>query len=164
MPLRKPSSSRVSIDMTPMIDVVFQLLAFFLLTFHVVAQEGDFNVKMPLTGPTVVHDSVPMPALHVRLTAAPGGSLAGILVNGSPVENFAALQARVIDLVGDERGPGAVAELTEVELDCDSDLGYGHVIDAITAVSGRISPNGQTLKLLDKIRFARLRDESWLRP
>jgi biopolymer transport protein ExbD len=153
MHLRKQSDSRISLDMTPMIDVVFQLLAFFLLTFRVFALEGDFNVKMPLGG-APAPQSVPTPALHVRLTALPGGELAGIAVNGSAVESFAALHARVVNLVADERGPGGAAELPEVELDCDSQLGYRYVIDAVTAVSGRVDEQGQTIKLLDKIRFA----------
>ncbi len=34
--------------MTPMIDVVFQLLIFFMLTLKIIAPEGDFNINMPL--------------------------------------------------------------------------------------------------------------------
>ena len=40
--------SRLQMNMTPMIDVVFQLLVFFIMTFKIVALEGDFNVRMPL--------------------------------------------------------------------------------------------------------------------
>ena len=32
--------------MTPMIDVVFQLMIFFMLTFNIIAPEGDFDVRM----------------------------------------------------------------------------------------------------------------------
>ena len=39
---------KIELQMTPMIDIVFQLLVFFIMTFKIVAQEGDFNVKMPL--------------------------------------------------------------------------------------------------------------------
>ena len=85
------------------------------------------------------------PALHVRLTAAPGGELSGIAVNGLSVENFAALQGRVVALVASERGPSAATDLPEVELDCDSELGYGHVIDAVSAVSGKVGSDGHTI-------------------
>ena len=37
----------VELNMTSMIDIVFQLLVFFIMTFKIVAQEGDFNVRMP---------------------------------------------------------------------------------------------------------------------
>lgn len=34
--------------MTPMIDVVFQLLIFFMLTLKIVTQEWNFDIHMPL--------------------------------------------------------------------------------------------------------------------
>ena len=52
MKIRKSAVSsgadKVDINMTPMIDVVFQLLSFFVMSFKIVAQEGDFNIKMPI--------------------------------------------------------------------------------------------------------------------
>lgn len=39
---------KVLIDMTPLIDIVFQLLTFFVMTLKVASLEGDFNIKMPL--------------------------------------------------------------------------------------------------------------------
>ena len=47
MRLRARSTAAVAIDMTPMIDIVFQLLVFFILTLQITAVEGDFNVRMP---------------------------------------------------------------------------------------------------------------------
>ncbi|MFT5528125.1 MAG: biopolymer transport protein ExbD, partial [Pirellulaceae bacterium] len=38
----------IELQMTPMIDIVFQLLVFFIMTFKIVAMEGDFNIKMPM--------------------------------------------------------------------------------------------------------------------
>ena len=43
---------KIEIQMTPMIDIVFQLLVFFIMTFKVVSMEGDFNIKMPLAAPS----------------------------------------------------------------------------------------------------------------
>ncbi|MFY7967519.1 MAG: ExbD/TolR family protein, partial [Pirellulaceae bacterium] len=50
MKIRKPPESAVKaeLQMTSMIDIVFLLLIFFITTFKIAAQEGDFNVKMPL--------------------------------------------------------------------------------------------------------------------
>ncbi len=74
-----------------MIDVVFQLLVFFLFTFRIATQEGDFNIKMPLAtyapGVTVEIES-PFVTMHVRLRADAGGRLpaaGGIVVNGERV-------------------------------------------------------------------------------
>jgi len=41
--------SKVDIPMAPMIDIVFQLLIFFMLNLKIVAPEGNFNVNMPIT-------------------------------------------------------------------------------------------------------------------
>jgi hypothetical protein len=59
-----------------------------------------------------------------------------------------------MDLIGTDRGPGSLQETTEVELDCDYDLHYEHVIQAVTAVSGYLDNNGNVVKLVEKIKFA----------
>ena len=51
MKLAKPSSlSKVEIPMAPMIDIVFQLLIFFMLNLKIVAPEGNFNINLPKIG------------------------------------------------------------------------------------------------------------------
>ena len=54
MKIRHTTSSgqdKIELQMTPMIDIVFQLLIFFIMTFKIVAQEGDFNINMPQASP-----------------------------------------------------------------------------------------------------------------
>ena len=38
------------LNMTSMIDIVFLLLVFFVMTFKIVELEGDFSIRMPLAG------------------------------------------------------------------------------------------------------------------
>ena len=46
-------------------------------------------------------------------------------------------------------------ELPEVELDCDYQLKYEHVMRAITAISGYIDPDtGRVIRVIEKIKFA----------
>ena len=45
---KKGPEAKVEMQMTPMIDIVFQLLTFFIMSFKIVAAEGDFDIKMPL--------------------------------------------------------------------------------------------------------------------
>lgn len=52
MARRESSFERINPDMTPMIDVVFQLLTFFMLTLKSVIPEGDFDIRMINTTPT----------------------------------------------------------------------------------------------------------------
>ena len=146
---------KIELQMTPMIDIVFQLLVFFIMTFKIVSQEGDFNIKMPLAAPAkgAPDDDLKLPPIKVRLQAGAGGQLAGIAMNERSLPNMDALRNEIIGLIGDDRGPGSVQETAEVELDCDYGLRYEHVIQAITAVSGYVE--GDTVvKLVEKIKFA----------
>jgi len=153
---------KVELMMTPMIDIVFQLLIFFIMTFKIVAPEGDFNIKMPLNAPSEgLPDDNQLPPMKVRLRATASGRLAGIQLGQRTLPDFKALQMQVRDIVGDDRGPGSVAASTEIELDCDYGLRFESVIDAITAVSGYVASDGQNIvKLIEKIKFAPPRPES----
>jgi biopolymer transport protein ExbD len=149
---------KIELQMTPMIDIVFQLLVFFIMTFKIVSQEGDFNIKMPLAAPAAgVPDDLQLPPMQVRLRAGAGGQLAAVTLNE---KTFAipgwekALQLDIIGVIGDERGPGSIQETAEVELDCDYGLRYEHVIQAISAVSGYREDSGNIVKLVEKVKFA----------
>ena len=45
------AGEKIELQMTPMIDIVFQLLVFFIMTFKIVSMEGDFNIRMPAASP-----------------------------------------------------------------------------------------------------------------
>src|SRR6478752_2963006 len=100
--LKRPTfaCSGVSIDMTPMIDIVFQLLAFFIFTLRILTQEGDLAIQMP-PGPGPGQPSMTaLPPLQIDLTAAADGSLAGIRLNGQVVQDMPALRIRIEELIG----------------------------------------------------------------
>jgi biopolymer transport protein ExbD len=156
MKIRKGGAGddKVEMQMTPMIDVVFQLLAFFTLTLKIVSPEGDFNIKMPLAAPSQGIPPEALPPIKVRLHADSAGRLTSIEMAGHTLRNFNQLRQEIRGIVGDNPGPG-VAESAEVEFDCDYQLHFRHVIEAITAVSGYIANDGQTIvKLVEKIKFS----------
>jgi biopolymer transport protein ExbD len=139
--------------MTPMIDIVFQLLIFFIMTFKIMAPEGDFNVKMPLAGVTEGPPPADLPPIRVQLTARSDGQLSQIRFgNRNLGRSFQSLRQAVIDMVGPDASP-SVLETMEVELDCDYHLRYENVIEAITAVSGYVDED-KVVKLIEKIKFA----------
>ena len=144
---------RISIDMTPMIDVVFQLISFFMFSLKVVAPEGDFDIRMPIAAAAAaVPDDQQVPPVRVKLAAGPDGALESIAMNGTPVADFDELRRRIVGLVGNDTGPNSLAEKTEVEFDCDYALKYVNVVRAITAVSGRVE-DGRMVELIRKIKF-----------
>lgn len=150
---KRKGSDKVELMMTPMIDIVFQLLVFFIMSFKIVAQEGDFTIKMPLAAQGSASLDALAPPIKVKLRAQASGELAQISVNERNFGSWAEVNNYIIGLVGTESGPGSARESAEVELDCDSNLHFVHVIEAITAVSGYVGSQGEVVKLIEKIKF-----------
>ncbi len=140
-------SEKIELEMTPMIDIVFQLLIFFIMTFKIVDVEGDFNIKMPLASVSsgeMEEDLVP--PMKVRITAGGGGQLASVALNGRTLfGGFDELHTEMMNLIGDD---AQIQESAEVEFDCDYNLRYENVI------SGYRTDSGEVVKLVEKIKFA----------
>ncbi|MCA9219935.1 MAG: biopolymer transporter ExbD [Pirellulaceae bacterium] len=145
-------SEKIELQMTPMIDIVFQLLIFFIMTFKIVSQEGDFNIKMPLAAPSEgLPDEDQIPPMKLVLSADGGGNLAGISLNGTSYDSWPALNSKIISMVGDD---ASMRETAEVEIAADYTLRYENVVAAITAISGYVDDGGNVVKLIEKIKFA----------
>lgn len=158
MKLRKHTSDeKIELSMTAMIDIVFLLLAFFVMTFKVSAQEGDFNIKMPTPGSGAQSESLSLP-MKLRLRADSEGNLQSISLNDSLNfgTDFAALRAKIVEMVGDTSGPTSGEDGPEVEIDLDYDLHYKYVIQAITSVTGYKSGK-DVVRLVQRIKFAPVR-------
>jgi biopolymer transport protein ExbD len=156
MKIRKSAaagSDKVEMQMTPMIDVVFQLLTFFVMSFKIATQEGDFNVKMPLAAAGPSDQVVDIPPIKLKLTANDQGQLSGIHMGERAMGNFKELNNAIIEIVGTDTGPDSLAAQTEVEIDADYDLRYENVVQAITAISGHVDSNGHIVKLIEKLKF-----------
>jgi biopolymer transport protein ExbD len=146
---------KIDMQMTPMIDIVFQLNIFFLFTFKIVLPEGDFNIRMPSAAAARsmnLSETLPTPLV---MKAGPSGELADLRLGGRSFGNgpnaFQSLHQQIRGMVNDAGGPGTASEL-EIELDCDYDLNYEHVMRAITAITGYIE-NGQPHKLIERVKF-----------
>lgn len=155
MARRKPldGSSKAELQMTSMIDIVFLLLIFFITTFKIGAQEGDFNIKMPLSSSGAQNMSVDLP-IKLRLRADAEGNLAEMVVNDSMSfgKDFAKLRGYIMQTVGN--GPKSDEDSgAEIEIDLDYQLRYENVVAAITSVSGH-RKGRDIIPLIEKIKFA----------
>ena len=101
------------LQLTSMIDVVFLLLIFFVMTFKIAAQEGDFSVKMPLqdAGGQPLEPDVDLP-IKIRLKADVNGNLAEIVVNDNQSfgQDFAKLRSFILQMT-----PGGVRDLQRIK-------------------------------------------------
>ena len=147
---------KLEMNMTPMIDVCFQLIIFFMLSLRLYSPEGDFSIKMPLAAPQQgLPDQTQSLPVKIRLHADPQGNLAGLQMGQRPISSFPELHRAIRELCGPDRGPAATASQPEVELDCDYNLKFEYVVDALSAVSGYLADDKQTIvRMIEKVRFA----------
>ena len=163
MKLEFEEPEEIKLNMTSMIDIVFQLLVFFIMTFKVVVQEGDYNVKMPLA--TVNENDTmedPPQLIRVLLQAGEGGVISRIevydetevktLTSTGVRDLFGNLNSLIESKVAGGDNPEEGAD-TEVEFDIDYDLEYGYTVRAIEAVSGKDLGDGKVKKLIENIKF-----------
>jgi biopolymer transport protein ExbD len=97
--MRVPSSlvsGTVGINMTPMIDVVFQLIIFFLVTNHLVKQEAQMQLPLPIaeSGQAAVEENIPR--LTINVLADGTLMLAGRTMSAS--ELFVQLREKLQDV------------------------------------------------------------------
>uniref|UniRef100_A0A7C4LIG7 Biopolymer transporter ExbD n=1 Tax=Schlesneria paludicola TaxID=360056 RepID=A0A7C4LIG7_9PLAN len=160
MKLVKGSSapSKVEVQMSPMIDIVFQLLIFFLLQLKIVSPEGNFNVNLPIGAPSPVKsDVLNIPDIKVGLRADADGNLTQITLGQLSLGNnelaFERLNSEILKMI---QHPGTpLAKEVEVEIDADYELQYKYVIKAVSKCTGRIDPQTkQLVRYIEKIKFA----------
>jgi biopolymer transport protein ExbD len=149
----KRGSEKAELQLTSMIDVIFLLLIFFVMTFKIAAQEGDFNVKMPIGGGPGSADTTNLP-IKLRLRANADGELVDIVVNDSLTfgNDWTKLRGYILNVTGGN-APPTPEEGPEVEIDLDYNLRYEHVIGAVTAVTGQ-RLGDEVKRLVERIKFA----------
>jgi len=157
MKLAKSSEAeRLEFNMTPMIDVCFQLIIFFMLSMKLFSLEGDFSVRMPIAAPQEgLPDESQTPQVKIRLHSDSKGNLIAMEMGQRKVATFKELQHQVREVSDQDRGPSGTGTAAEVELDCDYNLRYEYVISALSAVSGYMADDKQTIvRMIEKIKFA----------
>ena len=158
MKLSKSSApSKVDIPMAPMIDIVFQLLIFFMLNLKIVAPEGNFNINLPISAPSNLQQDVSLPDIKVGLRSDLDGNLTQLTLGGNNLGNneaaFDRLNKEILTLIGRPGNP--LTKEIEVELDADYECQYKYVVKAISRCTGRFDPQTQQVaRYVEKIKFA----------
>ncbi len=141
------SESKCEIEMTPTLDIIFQLLIFFILTFKPITEEGQFGVNLahlPVGGaavPTVVPgedesdaslDVELNPPFRIRLVADANGNLAKGGVFFGEERRLPSLDYLTFELRNTVQG---LTEDFEVVIDADPRLRWEHLVQAVNAIS-----------------------------
>ena len=123
--VQRHGEETVELQMVPMIDIVFQLLIFFILTFKVITPEGQFNIKMPQSAEAAAETDAPppIPPLTVRLDGDGDGELKQIVLGTRALgSDMVALEFEL----GEAHGIGI-----GVEIDADPKLKYQYLVEAL---------------------------------
>lgn len=114
---RRPAAPDAEIEMTPMIDVVFQLLIYFLVTFSTPDILATLDVSRPSAGAA---SDKPLPKM-IRVNVLPGsGAGGGYEINGRSVT-----QPEMRELLG---RLGSISEKQSVQVVCDPDSSHEKLV------------------------------------
>lgn len=110
---RPRQSTDIEVPLTPMLDVAFQLLTFFILTFKPAPMELQFDLNLLPTTPQTEPEPEPPPeespsdeppairSFQVRLLSDNTGELTGIELEELRFENLPSLRDRIKGLLED---------------------------------------------------------------
>ena len=130
----------VTLPITPMLDMSFQLLSFFILTFRPMPTEGQLAVNLPKVDASAQVESDPVTPdenkkdeYTVTLVSGASGEVANISLKGPTgdmgnIRNFADLFDQLKKI---PRPPGRGAEAVAITVEASNDLVYAHLIDVM---------------------------------
>ena len=129
----------VTLPITPMLDMSFQLLSFFILTFHPMPTEGQLAINLPKVdaseqpqdSPTLPEDKKDEYTLTLISNSA--GEVASISMKGPTgdmgnIRNFADLFDQLKKI---PKPPGKGAEGVAITIEASNDLIYSRLIDVM---------------------------------
>ncbi len=138
-------SEQHRLPMSSMIDVVFLLLVFFVMTFKITSVEGEFAVG---GADAQVVDAANLP-LRLQLTARSDGQLQSISLNGRQFASLTDLQLELIAM----RETETLRDAT-LTIDADVNLKYQYLIQTLDHVTAYRDLTGTERPLVTSTRFA----------
>lgn len=155
----------VELNLAAMLDMAFQLLAFFILTFKPGSVEGQIALRMPLPMPVTNANA---PATEIKDQPDESTSLAGLqtltitalsdeqgefrrlaIAQGEPVPDLQAFEARLKEIAGD---PNLAFE--QVVLQVGSRLRYERVMQLLDVCVRAQLASGEHIKSLSFVEIA----------
>lgn len=149
------NNSRLPKSMSAMIDVVFLLLIFFMLTLQIAAPEGVHAVETPAKKGPGPRPDLPVSEVRIRLTADADGHLAEIRLGrrslGNGDEAIERLGQEVQALAFEARG--IVDGGLPVIIEADAELQFSYSLRALGACQKYRRPDGQLETLQTRVQM-----------
>ena len=156
--MKKRRQEDIQIPVTPMLDMAFQLLTFFILTYRPAPAEGQFSMNLlPAQPATVISKEAPkdettsdalpteLRTLQTVLRAGGNGEIGAITLLDNPIADLEALRNELQSLVNDP-----LLQFEQALIKVDPELKYSELIKVVDIYSS-LKP-----KPLTKISFAEL--------
>jgi biopolymer transport protein ExbD len=151
--VKRRKHEEVEIQVTPMLDMAFQLLTFFILTYQPAPTEGQFSMNLLPAAPAVEMGAAPeqgdtkaaaeVPAALRTLTtvihANADGSISRIILGENDFTNLEDLKAKLVAIKADKTLP-----FDQAIVEADPDLSYAELMRVIDVFAG---PEVQLTKL-----------------
>ena len=153
---RSRSQSEVELNLAAMLDMAFQLLTFFILTYHPPRPEGQISLRLPPPQGVVVqkgedvggnpNNKNPLQGLNtltITVLADPAGALEslGIGVNPTPIRTVSELDKKL-------REDLAIAPFDQVIIQVSPTCRYGELMKVIDVCTHQTLADGTKLSKL----------------
>ncbi len=161
---KRRSQGEVELNLAAMLDMAFQLLAFFILTFKPAPVEGQIMLRMPPAQPVSAAQSTvqagadpdnlnPVQGLNsLIISVLPGasGDIASMSLGESPLATLSGLNDRLRTVLSDAASP-----FDQVVIQVGSGLRYDALMGVVDVCTRQTLPDGQRLT---KLSFVELPD------
>ncbi|MEM9704238.1 MAG: biopolymer transporter ExbD, partial [Planctomycetota bacterium] len=140
MRIRAPKTANIDLDLTPMIDIVFQLIAFFMVINNFEASRADERVKLPENEFAIPAEAAPPDELLLNLGYE--RNAAGLITDGP----------FLFHRDGRSYGPDEVPTVLTREAKYTSDLGGDPADVTVTVRADATLPTGTVRDVIDAAR------------
>jgi biopolymer transport protein ExbD len=156
------NTDAVELNLAAMLDMAFQLLTFFILTFKPAPVEGQLSLRLPPPEPVAVARSseqagndedstnpvAGIESLIISVFASPNGQLDSMAVGETAVGNLKALGARLETILGEEGTP-----FEQVVIQVSPNLRYQDLMEVVNVCAEQRLANGQPLTKLSFVEL-----------
>jgi biopolymer transport protein ExbD len=142
---KKPHQQDVELPITPMLDMTFQLMAFFIATYHPAPTEGQIAMALPLdkqtsksATPTEQNEDLDVKSSVLVIVRSESGGISGLAMRrdqtNEPI-NYDSLKdlEDALKKVAQQEGKGKEVVDTTLKISADNRLKYVHLVEVMDA-------------------------------